>query len=226
MAKAIAVSILFATCKHEVPFVDKPGNDVPPVLSETCSTDSVYFVNSVLPLVSSGCAMSSCHDAASHEEGLVLNSYPGIMRIVRPGSASSSKLYKVITNPDPGDVMPPPPHARFSASDIALIQKWINQGARNNQCNAECDTAVFTFSGAVMPLINTYCKGCHNPASLGGGIDLSTFNAIKLVAANGKLLGSIKHTPGFVAMPQGGNKLRDCQIRQIEKWISSGTNNN
>lgn len=226
MAKAIAVSLLFATCKHELPFADHQGNEVPPVLSGTCSSDSVYFANSVFPLISSGCAMSGCHDPGKHEEGLVLNSYSGIREIVQPGNALSSKLYEVITNPDPGDVMPPPPHARFSATDIASIQKWIDQGARNNQCDAECDTAIFTFSGAVMPLINTYCKGCHNPASLGGGIDLSTYNTIILVADNGKLMGSIKHASGFVAMPQGGNKLQDCQITQIEKWIASGANNN
>lgn len=225
-AQAIAVSLLLVTCKHEIPFADKTGNENPPVTSGTCSADTVYFANSILPLISSGCAMSGCHDAITHEEGLVLNSYSGIMKIVLAGNAASSKLYKVITTSDPGDVMPPPPHARFSATEIALIQKWINQGAKNNQCNADCDTALYTFSGVVMPLITTYCKGCHNPASLGGGIDLSTYNAIKLVADNGKLMGSIKHAAGFVAMPQGGNKLQDCQVRQIEKWIASGTNNN
>lgn len=226
MALALTLSVLVVTCKHEIPFADKPGNENPPVLSGSCSADTVYFANSILPLLSSGCAMGGCHDAITHEEGLVLNSYAGILKIVQPGNASSSKLYKVITNPDPGDVMPPPPHARFSSADIALIQKWINQGAKNNQCKASCDTSLYTFSGVVMPLINTYCKGCHNPASPGGGIDLSNYNAIKLVAGNGKLLGSIKHAPGYSAMPQGGNKLQDCQVRQVEKWIQAGANNN
>jgi mono/diheme cytochrome c family protein len=75
-------------------------------------------------------------------------------------------------------------------------------------------------------LINTYCKGCHNPNSLGGSIDLSAYNGVKAVAINGRLMGSINHASGFVAMPQGGNKLQDCQIQQVEKWIQAGSPNN
>lgn len=223
---AIVCSLFAVTCRHEIPIDGKSGGDNPPVNSGACSADSIYFVNTILPLVSSGCAMSGCHDAVSHEEGLVLNSYAGIMKIVQPGNAGASKLYRVITTTDAGDFMPPPPHAPFSAASIAAIQKWINQGAKNNQCASACDTAVYTFSGAVQPVINTYCKGCHNPASMGGGIDLSTYAAIRTVALNGDLIGSIKHSPGFVAMPQGGNKLSECQIRQIEKWIQAGSANN
>jgi cytochrome c553 len=85
---------------------------------------------------------------------------------------------------------------------------------------------VFTYSGAVLPLMNTYCKGCHNPSSLGGGIDVSTYASVKAIATNGKLMGSIRHTAGYVAMPQGSSKLSDCKIQQIQKWIFAGTLNN
>jgi cytochrome c553 len=223
-------AFLVATCKHEI--LPKDGNSTgnnnnpPGTTNNPCSADTVYFGNTILPLISSGCAMSGCHDAITHEEGLVLNSYAGIMKIVSPGNASGSKLYKVINTTNPGDIMPPPPHQPFSASAKASIQKWINQGAKNNQCTGGCDTTVFTFSGAVLPLMNTYCKGCHNPASLGGGVDLSTYTGVKTSALSGKLMGSIKHATGYSPMPQGGNKLADCQIQQVEKWIKAGTPNN
>lgn len=224
----ILIGFLLVMCKHEIPFSrnnhNSPGN--PPIISSTCNSDSVYFANTILPLLSSGCAMSGCHDAVTHEEGLILNNYAGIMRIVQVGNARESKLYKVITTTSQGDIMPPPPHLPFSSATITLIQKWINQGAKNNQCIAACDTSIVTFSGAVLPTVNTFCKGCHNPASLGGGIDLSSYGAIKIVALNGKLMGSINHRPGYVAMPQGGNKLQDCQLKQIERWIAAGTLNN
>jgi mono/diheme cytochrome c family protein len=73
--------------------------------------------------------------------------------------------------------------------------------------------------------MNTYCKGCHNPASLGGGIDLSTYAGVK-TAALGRLMGTLNQAAGYSAMPKGGSKLSDCQIRQIEKWIQAGTLNN
>lgn len=223
-----ATACLFITCKHEIlsPGKNSNGNNPPGAGGNSCNADTVYFGNTILPMISSGCAMSGCHDAITHKEGLILNSYAGIMKIVSPGNASGSKLYQVINTTNPGDIMPPPPHQPFSASDKASIQKWINQGAKNNQCNAGCDTTLFTFSGAVMPLMNTYCKGCHNPASLGGGIDLSTYTGVKASALSGRLLGSIKHATGYAAMPQGGNKLSDCQVQQVEKWIQAGTPNN
>lgn len=225
-----AFACLFITCKHEILSTGKNSNDNngsdPPVGGNSCSADTVYFNNTILPLISSGCAMSGCHDAITHKEGLVLNSYAGIMKIVSAGNASGSKLYQVINTTNPGDIMPPPPHLPFGTAEKASIQKWINQGAKNNQCTGGCDTTRFTFSGAVMPLMNTYCKGCHNPASPGGGVDLSTYAGVKTSAQSGRLLGSIKHTTGYAAMPQGGNKLADCQIQQVAKWIQAGTPNN
>lgn len=219
------IVMLFTSCRHEIPtHVIPPGNQ--PVNSGSCSSDSVYFANTILPIISSNCAKSGCHDPLNHEEGLVLNNYTGIMRIVQPGNASDSKLYKVIITTNAGDLMPPPPAPRLLQADISAIQKWINQGAKNNQCNAVCDTGMFTYSGAVAPILTTYCKGCHNPSSPGGGVDLSTYTAVKSVATSGGLMGSINHLSGYVAMPQGGNKLQDCQITQIEKWIQAGMPNN
>jgi Planctomycete cytochrome C len=222
--------LLMVTCKHELPFpvsgTGGAGSGSNPPAGSTCSPDTVYFVNVILPLISSNCAMSGCHDPATHRSGLVLNNYSGIMSIVRAGNASGSKLYEVISTTNKGDIMPPPPNAALSSSNISLIQKWINQGAKNNQCSGGCDTSTFTYSGAVIPLISTYCKGCHNPASLGGGIDLSSYTGVKTVALDGRLTGSITQATGYKPMPQGGNKLQDCQITQIEKWINAGAQNN
>lgn len=220
----LSLLILLVRCRHEIPLPGNAGGQ--PDISNTCSPDSVYFANSVLPLINGACAISGCHDPVTHKEDLVLNSYRGIISIVRPGNAAESKLYRVITTTNTGDVMPPPPHSRLSSDDIAAIRKWINQGAKNNQCIAPCDTNSFTYRGAVTAIINTYCKGCHNPASLGGGIDLSTYNYVKAIATTGRLVGSIRHLPGYVPMPQGTIKLQDCQIRQIERWIESGMPDN
>ncbi len=225
-----ALLIFLFSCRHEIPLSNNTGggnggSGSGGVVVSTCSTDTVYFTNTILPLITSSCAQSGCHDPVRHEENLVLNSYSGIMQIVRAGNPSQSKLYQVITTTNPGDIMPRPPNPPLSPTAVAAIQKWIAQGAKNNQCNG-CDTAQFTFSNAIAPLINTYCKGCHNPASLGGGMDLSNYNGIRSTAATGKLLGSIKQLSGYKPMPQNGSRLSDCQIRQVEKWIQAGMLNN
>ncbi|HNF43902.1 MAG TPA: hypothetical protein PLT49_09540, partial [Ferruginibacter sp.] len=166
------------------------------------------------------------HDDITHKDGVNLSTYGNIMATggVRPGNPTNSKLYKVL-NETGGDRMPPPPAAPFTQAQKDIIYKWILQGAKNNACN-DCDTTVFTYAAAIAPLVNNYCKGCHNPASLGGGIDLSTYAGVKAIAQNGKLMGSIRHQAGFIAMPQGGTKLSECKITQFQKWVDAGAPNN
>lgn len=219
--------LLLNSCRHEILFPDGGGGGsvivVPP--ASTCSPDSVYFINDIMPIISSNCTMSGCHDVTSHADGVVLTNYSNIMRYVRAGNAAESKLYKVIIKTD-GDRMPPPPMPPLTSAQKTLIQKWINQGAKNNNCTGRCDTAVFTYSAAVKPIMDNKCVGCHNPSNLGGNIDLSTHTAVKVVALNGKLYGSVAHQAGYSAMPKNSIKLSDCEITQIQKWITAGSQNN
>lgn len=232
-ALAIAgLMLLFAinSCKHDPPLIPENGNPggisgVPGSVGRTCSPDSVYFANEISPLISSTCAMAGCHDAITHKEGVNLTTYSNIMRYVVVGNAGSSKLYQVIIKTSGENMMPPPPMPLWTADQKAKLQKWINQGAKNNVCDA-CDTNDFKFSTAIKPLMQNKCQGCHNPASLGGGVDLSTYTAVKASAVSGKLYGSITWASGFKAMPQGSVKLPDCEIKQVKKWIDAGTPNN
>ena len=218
------LTTLFA-CRHEIVNGYDIGNINPPEPASTCSADTVYFVNEIQPIISSNCTMSGCHDAITHAEGVNLTTYNNIRRYTSPGNASVSKLYKVIVKTN-GDRMPPAPMAPLSAAQIAKVQKWINQGALNNNCSGGCDTAVFTYSGAIQGLMNARCAGCHNPASLGGGIDVSTYATAKVVALNGKLYGSVAHLSGYAPMPKNSSRLTDCEIRQIQQWVNAGAPNN
>jgi len=223
----IITSIPFVfSCRHALPENLQSGNNIPPpVTNIPCSPDSVYFANEIMPIISSNCTMSGCHDAITQKEGVNLTSYNNIMRYIVPGSAGDSKLYKVIIRTD-NERMPPPPMPAITQAQKDKLVKWINQGARNNSCAAACDTAVFTYSGAVKNTIQNRCVGCHNPGSLGGGVDLSTYTAVKTVASNGKLFGTVAQFSGFKPMPQNSPKLSDCEIRQIQKWVNAGALNN
>jgi hypothetical protein len=229
-AALLAVSFFMITCKHELPgsisgVGDASSSASVPTQTSICSTDTAYFVNEIQPIINSSCAMSGCHDAVTRAEGVELTSYAKIIRYVTPFKTSGSKLYTESLKTDK-DRMPPAPMPALTSLQLSKISKWINQGALNNQCTGGCDTTNFTYSGAVLIMNDTYCKGCHNPASLGGGIDLSTYATLKVQISNGKYLGSIKHTAGFSAMPKNSSKLSDCQIRQVEKWILAGALNN
>ncbi|MBL7762687.1 MAG: hypothetical protein JNL23_04595 [Chitinophagaceae bacterium] len=221
----IAAMLIFYACRHEILFpVDNGGNNNGGASQSSCSPDSVYFVNDIQPILNSNCTMSGCHDAASHAEGINLTTYTGVMKEVKAGSSSTSSLYKVIIKTN-GDRMPPPPMPAMPADQIAKLKKWIDQGAKNNSCD-KCDTTDFKFSTAIQPIIDAKCKGCHNAANAGGGIDLSSYTTIKASAGSGKLYGSITWASGFSQMPQNGSKLPDCEIIQIKKWIDNGSPDN
>ncbi|HAY89569.1 MAG TPA: hypothetical protein DCY51_09025, partial [Bacteroidetes bacterium] len=124
---------------------------------------------------------------------------------------------------DPDKMMPPPPNAKLSSDQIALISKWIQQGAKNNKCN-ECDTTNVSYSVQVTSIMNN-CVSCHNASSPSGNIRLDNYTNVKTQVDNGKLIGSIEHKAGFSPMPQGG-KLSDCNIAIINKWLTEGALNN
>ena len=169
--------------------------------------------------------MSGCHDNITHADGVNLTTYANIMRYVTPGNAGDSKLFEVIIRTD-DERMPPAPRSPFTQQQKDKIYRWINQGAKNNICLSACDTNQFTYSGAVKVLMQNKCIGCHNPGSLGGNIDLSTYSGVQTVALNGKLYGSITHQPGYSPMPKNTAKLSDCEIIQVQKWIAAGSLNN
>ncbi|MGZ8558974.1 MAG: c-type cytochrome domain-containing protein [Chitinophagaceae bacterium] len=229
VAALITIIVMVNACRHEIPSINNGGNGnsgggTPPPAT-TCSPDTVYFVNDIMPIISSNCTMSGCHDNLTHADGVNLTSYSNIMRYVSRGNASNSKLYKVIIKTD-DDRMPPDPMAPLSQAQKDKIAKWINQGAKNNNCTGRCDTAVFAYSAAIKPIMDNKCVGCHNPSSLGGNINISTYSALRVIALNGKLYGSVAHQVGFSPMPKNSAKLSDCEIRQIQKWISAGSLNN
>ena len=214
---------LFMACKHDVPIPD-PSND--PTVSENCSPDTVYFQNTILPILVSNCAMSGCHDAGSASEGIILTDYVQIINTgsVAPGNSGNSELVEAITENNPDKIMPPPGNGSLTSSEINLIQQWINQGAKNNSC-ASCDTSVFTFSAGVWPIVESNCQGCHTTANAGN--NNHQFNSWNDVVSDSiAFWNSIMQINGMNLMPKNTNGLSDCQKTIIRKWLDSGAPNN
>ena len=214
------VILVFAACEHQPKIklgdlinktpVDSTNNGT------NCSPDTVYFVNEILPMITSNCAQAGCHDNITQAEDIVLNSYASIRSQVKPGKAADSELYKEIVN---GNM---PPAGSMTQEQMDKIKKWINQGAKNNFCNSGCDTTLFTYSGSITKIINTNCIACHQS----GAVLLNSYSSVKALADNGRFLGAIKHQSGFQPMPSPYITLSDCDMKKITKWINSGALNN
>jgi hypothetical protein len=83
-----------------------------------------------------------------------------------------------------------------------------------------------SFAGKVAPIIENNCFSCHNDNFKLGNISLQGYSNIKKVAASGKLFNVITHAPGAVKMPKNADKLDDCSINSIKKWIDNGVPDN
>jgi hypothetical protein len=228
LAVSLSLILVVQGCEHEPLVPENPVTDEP-TIDEECDPDMAYFETEVLPILISNCAKSGCHDAGSAAEDIVLDSYSNVMNadIIEGSDVDDSELYEVITETDPDDVMPPPPNQKLSSEQIATIRDWISQGTKNNTCSlTDCDTTNVTFTNSILPIINNNCKGCHSGPAPSGNLNFATYEGIENAALNGSLLGAVTHAPGFTPMPQGGNKLSDCQIDMIRIWIDEGAVNN
>lgn len=224
----IAVSI-FVACKHEPP--EQPA---PPTVSGGGGTGGggtgstlVCFESDVLPIFQSNCAKSGCHDAASHQDDYVFDSYSNIIKKgIVFGRATNSKVYKVLFESG-NDKMPPPPNPDLTSAQKAIIGKWINEGAKNTiNCGSGCDATQFKYGANISLIMTNNCVGCHGGTSPSANINLSNYSAVFAQATSGRLNGAITHTAGYSPMPKNASKLSECQIMQIQNWIAAGAPNN
>jgi hypothetical protein len=211
--------ILFSSCKHDPPL------DLDGTISQNCDPDTVYFGNTILPLLVSKCGMSGCHDEGSHREDIVLTDYYSIINsdVIKPGHPNSSKLVKVLTATGES-MMPPNPYSALTTDQINSIRTWIDQGAKFNTCIG-CDTLNYTFAANIWPILNTNCTGCHDNNSAGGNIYIRNYDDVLLMVNDGSLMGSLLGD-GYSLMPKNTTGLQPCKITQIQKWINDGAQNN
>ncbi len=224
---SLTVFLFIYSCKHEEELV--PQEDPNEDSRDLCDTTKVYFQNDILPILVSSCAFSGCHDAGTGTAGVILSTYDNLTNsnVVTAGDPDNSKLYKRITETNLNDRMPLGAN-RLAQENIDKIRQWILDGAENSFChsNTKCDTTNITFSGSILKIVQQKCQGCHHGFQPGGGIDLTTYNGIKAIAIDQRLLNVVLHAPGFKAMPLGGQMLPECEIEAIRVWTSAGAPNN
>lgn len=115
-------------------------------------------------------------------------------------------------------------HALALSSLIIILQACAY---KKEVAEAPCVLeATVSFSTKVAPVIQSNCFQCHNNNFKLGNVTLEGHDNIKKVAASGKLFNVINHSAGFAKMPKNGNKLDECTIATIKKWIDNGTPDN
>ena len=121
----LILSLSFVSCHHNADLTIEPPKPAPPGPEFKCSHDTIYFRNSVYPVVLSECGKSGCHDQTSSKGDKVLDNYTDIYRLIIPFDPQSSKLYKVLFSNSQGRM---PPNSPLSTEQKSIIYWWIKQG--------------------------------------------------------------------------------------------------
>lgn len=116
-------------------------------LSVGCSKP-VSFNKDIKPILVANCL--SCHDGSgegSATSGFSVQTYDSVMKgtkygpVINPGSSVSSTLYRMVAHRVDPKIQMPPHHDEALAKgredeltprQIELIEKWIDQGAKDN----------------------------------------------------------------------------------------------
>jgi WD40 repeat protein len=103
------------------------------VTASVFAAESVDYVRDVYPILEKHCI--ACHTADEAQGGLVMETYPSLMRggdsgpALTAGAPMSSRLYMMASGKlEP--VMPPDDAERPSDDELATIANWIEQGAK------------------------------------------------------------------------------------------------
>lgn len=200
--------------------------------------EEVCFTGQILPIFSTSCGTSGCHDATTAEHGYVYTDYASIMKSITPGNADKSKAYEAMTSTS--ELMPP--DNPLPASKRTLIRLWIEQGADSTKCATDTTGTPGTKSGTawacydrdIEPIFAGSCAvaECHDAASHEEGIDLSSyakaFAHLKPGNPNGseiyEAIVSDSNDDDF--MPQKPySALSKAAIDTIYSWIKRGALN-
>lgn len=219
----ICLILLSYGCEHQPKDLIKPDSNGKDTTNtgptSNCDSSIAYFKNDILPIFTSNCVGSGCHNATDRAEGLVLTNYKNILKITDTQNPKGSELWKILVSTNSNKMMPRT--QRLSANDRNKILKWMNQGAKNDTCNAGCDTTRFTYAEEIAPIITKNCMGCHST----GSTKIGTYNEIIVQVNNNNLWTDINTASGAKKMPPNFS-LTVCDKKKIQKWIAAGAQDN
>ncbi len=208
--------------------------------------DTVCFNTQVLPVLQTSCGMVGCHGNGSARGEFSVADYASVLEAVDPGNPSRSRLYRVLTDIN-GENMMPPNHP-LAKPQRTLIAVWIAQGAKNTICStgnttgntgntggiATSDSICFTQD--ILPVLRSSCAttGCHDQVTQREGYvftDYSTLmqrsgSVVPFYPDQSKVYRVMTTGESEDRMPPAGSQqLTSQQIENFRKWIAEGALN-
>jgi hypothetical protein len=203
----------------------------------------ICFTSDILPIFSSNCAISGCHDGGGGADShMALNSYAEISRRVTPGNPNGSSLYQAIIAKWANRM---PPNKPLSLENREKIRIWIEQGAPETTCTDTTGNTGNTgntggtyvaracFSRDILPVIVSKCgsTGCHDATTHREGYNYTTYTNILSSVTPGnptasRLYKAMTTATGESKMPPSGSpQMTTAEKDSINHWIAYGALN-
>ena len=206
-------------------------------VSPPSRTDKVRFTEEIQPLLAANC--TACHNAKSHEGGLMLDSLKGIVAggdsgpgVVAGKPAESVLFLRAAHRQD--DVMPPADNKvgakHLSPEQLGLLERWIAEGATGAAAVAGKPITwrpLPAGAGGVVAVAITD-NGRTTAAARGGTMSLFDTRSGRLLqplvdpaiaaASPGQ---SHRDVVSAVAFAPGGDRLATGSFRTIKLWRRS-----
>ena len=199
--------------------------------------DTVCFDTQVMPYLQASCGTTGCHDGST--EGFSAADYQSVLQYVVPGDPRASKLYKVITDIQGENLMPP--GSPLTKEVRTLIHVWIAQGAINKKCSTEGggngggggNKDSICFAQVILPMLVSSCgtTGCHDALTGAEGYVMADYNTIisrgiaPYYPNSSKILQVVGQSGEDRMPPYPRSPLTTDQIAALRKWISDGALN-
>lgn len=90
--------------------------------------------------------------------------------------------------------------------------------------NDLCDTTGVSYQADIVGILGNNCYMCHTGAAAEAGLVLNDYNVVKKQIF--RIRGAVNYVPGYIQMPQNGNKLSDCDLAKLDAWVIEGMPNN
>jgi hypothetical protein len=95
---------------------------------------------------------------------------------------------------------------------------------KDSIATVDCTGSTPTYGTPVKKILDSYCatSGCHGATNPAKGLDYSSYGQAKINCAKDNFRGSIQHLSGYEAMPKGGSKLADADLKALNCWVQNG----
>jgi hypothetical protein len=86
----------------------------------------------------------------------------------------------------------------------------------------ECLNEEIRYSTIITPIMQAHCNSCHSAPTPQANIITAEYVTLREIALDGRLMGVVKHLPGYPPMPLGMPRLDNCLILRLETWVQAG----